>query len=162
MWVPIFTTISEQRRLSCIMLDKDNILVWSTQHFIFPLLRTREGYIPTYLPAIKIDCCRGNPFQACLSEIAIDRDRPRFYHNQLGLFICCIGHNCPVPSSQPHTPMSGAHWPNGMEQFTPFHWRQICDGCSTNSQSFQGLFTFFFIMITQSFMWWRLRNIHII
>ena len=47
MWVPIFTTISEQRRLSWIMLGKDNILVWSTQHFIFLLLRTREGYMPT-------------------------------------------------------------------------------------------------------------------
>ena len=129
--------------------------------FYIPTFEDKER-LHSYHNKIKIDCCRGNPFQACLSEIAIDRDRLRFCHNRLGLFICWIGHNCPVPSSPLHTPMSGAHWPNGMEQFTPFRWRQICDGCSTNSQSFQGLLTFFFLMITQSFMWWRLRNIHII
>ena len=110
MWVLVFTTIAEQRRLSRIMSGKDDISVWLKRHFIFLLLRTREGCMPiAYHNKIKIDCCQGNPFQACLTEIAIDRDRPRFCYNQLGLFICWIGHNCPVPSSPPHTPRSGAH-----------------------------------------------------
>ena len=30
-----------------------------------------------------------------------------------------------------------------MEQFPPFHWGPICDGCSTNSLSFHSLFTVF-------------------
>ena len=47
MWVLVFTTIAEQRRLSWIMLGKDNISVWLTRHFKFLLLRTREGYMPT-------------------------------------------------------------------------------------------------------------------
>ena len=49
MWVLVFTTIAEQRRLSWIILGKENITVWSTRHFIFLLLRTREGKV-TCLP----------------------------------------------------------------------------------------------------------------
>ena len=113
-WVSLFTIISEQRRHSCVMLGKDDISVRSTRHFIFLYLRTREG-LHAYHNKIKIDHCRGNPFQACLSKIAIDRDWPRFRYSRLGLFICWIGHNYPVPSSPPHTPRSGAHWPNRME-----------------------------------------------
>ena len=47
MWVLVFTTIAEQRRLSRIMSGKDDISVWLKRHFIFLLLRTREGYMPT-------------------------------------------------------------------------------------------------------------------
>ena len=102
-----------------------------------------KGRLHSYHNKVKIDRCWGNPFQACLSEIAIDRDQPRLSYNRLGLFICWIGHNCTVPSSPPRTPRSGAHWPSGMEQFTPFHWRQFCDACLTNSQSLQRLFAIF-------------------
>ena len=96
---------------------------------------------------IKIDPFRGNSVQAYLDKVYIDRDWPKFRYNWLGLFIYWIGHNCPVPSSPLHTPGSLAHWPNGMEQFPPFHWRQIHNGCSTNSSSFPSLFTVFLSMI---------------
>ena len=81
MWVPIFTTISEQRQLSCIMLDKDDISVWSTQHFIFLLLRTRKGYIPTITKS-RLIAAGEIPFKHAwsrLPSIEIDRD-PAIIH----------------------------------------------------------------------------------
>ena len=52
-----------------------------------------KGRLHAYHNKIKIDRCQGNPFQACLSKIALDRDRLRFCYNRLGLFIYWIGHN---------------------------------------------------------------------
>ena len=161
MWVPIFTTISEQRQLSCIMLDKDDISVWSTQHFIFLLLRTRKGYIPTITKS-RLIAAGEIPFKHAwvrLPSIEIGWDSAiidlaYLFAGLVAIAQSRLAHR--IPQWVEHTD------PTELEQFTPFRWRQICDGCSTNSQSFQGLFTFFFIMITQSFMWWRLRNIHII
>ena len=141
MWVLVFTTISEQRRLSCIMLGKDDISVWSTRHFIFLILRTREG-LHAYHNKIKIDHCRGNPFQACLSKIPNNRDWPRFCYKPLGLFIYWIGHN--YPARLVHRILQGVEHTDPTEwSNSPFHWRQIHDGCSTNSQSFSRVFTIF-------------------
>ena len=56
-----------------------------------------KGRLHAYHNKIKIDRCRGNPFQACLSEIAIDRDRPRFCYNRLGLFILLDWSQLPSP-----------------------------------------------------------------
>ena len=117
MLVSIPSTISDQRRLSWIMLGKDNIFSVHTT-FHFPTVEDK-GRLHVYHNKIMIDHCRDNPFQARLSEIAINRDQAWFRYNWLGLFICWIGHNYPVPSSLPHTLRSGAHWPNGMELFTP-------------------------------------------
>ena len=50
------------------MSGKDDILLWSTRHFIFLLLRAREGY---YYNKIRIDYHRENLFQACLNEFAV-------------------------------------------------------------------------------------------
>ena len=101
---------------SRLFLNKDNFHVHVRQgwHLTF-LLFEDMGRLHVYHNKSKIDHCWGNPFQACLSEIAIDRDWLRFRHNRLGLFICWIGHNYPVPSSPPHAPRSETHWPNGME-----------------------------------------------
>ena len=76
MWVPIFTTISEQRRLFSVMLGKDDISVWLTQHFMFLLLRTREGYMPTITKS-RLIAAREIPFKhawARLPSIEIDWD----------------------------------------------------------------------------------------
>ena len=86
-----------------------------SQRYLSYLLFVDKGRTHAYYNKIRIDCFRGNPFHACLSEVATDRNRPRFHHNRLGLLVCWIGHNYPVPSSPLHTPMSGAHWPNGMK-----------------------------------------------
>ena len=101
------------------------------------------GRIHAYHTGVRVKPLRGNSSQARLSEVAIDRDQPRFCYNWLGLFICWVGHNCPVPSSPPHTPWSGAHWPNGMEQFTPFYWRQFITAVRRTACLFYSLFTAF-------------------
>ena len=113
MWVSISSIIFNQWRLSGIMLGKDNIFSVNTT-FHFPTFEDK-GRLHVYRDKIKIDHCRDNPFQARLSEIAMDRDRTWFCYNWLGLFICWNGPNYPVPSSPLHTPGSWAHWPNGME-----------------------------------------------
>ena len=143
MWVSVFTTISEQRRLSHIMLGKGHISVWLTRHFMFLLLRTREG-LHAYHYKIKIDCCRGNPFQACLSEIATDRNRSRFRYNRLCLFICWIGCNYPVLSSPPHAPRSGAHWPNRMEYSHRFLGDKFVLAVQRTASLFKSCLLFFF------------------
>ena len=54
------------------MLGKDDIfLVIMTFHF--PTFEDKER-LHVYHNKIKIDHCRDNPFQASLSEIAVDRD----------------------------------------------------------------------------------------
>ena len=76
MWVLIFTTISDQRRLSWIMLDKDVISFWSTWHFVFLLLRTREGYMPI-IKKLGLIAAGEIPLKhawARLPSIEIDRD----------------------------------------------------------------------------------------
>ena len=76
MWVLVFTTIAEQRRLSWIMLGKDDISVWLTQHFKFLLLRTREGYMPTITKS-RLIAAREIPFTHAwtrLRSIEIDQD----------------------------------------------------------------------------------------
>ena len=61
-------------------------------HGVIPIKRTREGS-PAWWTTVP-------PLRVCP--------------------VCWIGHKYPVPSSPPHAPRSGAHWPNGMEYFTPF------------------------------------------
>ena len=74
--VLIFTTIAEQRQLSWIMSGKDDISVWLKRHFIFLLLRTREGYMPTITKS-RLIAAREIPFKhawARLPSIEIDQD----------------------------------------------------------------------------------------
>ena len=74
--VLIFTTIADQRQLSWIMLGKDDISVWLKRHFIFLLLRTREGYMPTITKS-RLITAREIPFKhawARLPSIGIDQD----------------------------------------------------------------------------------------
>ena len=76
MWVLIFTTISEQRRLSCIMLGKDDS--WSGKHNISHSYFWGQGkvYMPTITKSRSITA-REIPFKhawARLSSIGIDRD----------------------------------------------------------------------------------------
>ena len=100
-----------------VVLGKDDFLFKNaTFHF---LLFEDKGRLHVHHNKIRIDHCRDNLYQASLSKIATDRDRTRFRYDWLGLFTCWIGHNYPVPSSPPHAPRSGAHWPNRMEYFTP-------------------------------------------
>ena len=68
--------ISDQTRLSCIMLGNDDISVWSTQHFMFLLLRTREGHMPAITKS-RLITAREIHFKhawARLPSIGIDRD----------------------------------------------------------------------------------------
>ena len=58
---------------SGIMLGKDNIFSVNTT-FHFPTFEDK-GRLHVYHNKIKIDHFRDNPFQARLSEIAMDRDR---------------------------------------------------------------------------------------
>ena len=134
MWVLEFTTFSEQRRLSWPWVEKTTFHIPNFED---------KGRTHAYHNGIKVEPLWGNPSQACLSEAAIDRDRPRSRHNRLGLFICWVGHNCPVPSSPAQTPWSGAHWPNGMEKFTPLHWRQFVTAVWWTACLFHLLFTVF-------------------
>ena len=76
MWVLLFMIISDQRWLSCIMLGNDDISVWSTWHFTFLLLRTREGYMPAITKS-RLITAGEIPLKhawARLSLIGIDRD----------------------------------------------------------------------------------------
>ena len=68
--------ISDQTRLSCIMLGNDDISVWSTRHFMFLLLRTREGHMPAITKS-RLITAREIHFKhawARLPSIGIDRD----------------------------------------------------------------------------------------
>ena len=62
------------------MNGKDNI-------FLLLILRIREGRTHVLHNEIRIEPFRGNSVQACLSEVAADRDRSKSRHVQLGLLI---------------------------------------------------------------------------
>ena len=62
-------------------------------------------------------------YQIRLREAASDRNRVENTDTADLAYLISnywIDHNYPVPSSPPHTPRGGAHWPKGMEQFTSF------------------------------------------
>ena len=161
MWVLKPSTISNQRRLFRIMLGKDDIsLRWNNIWFF--LLFEDKGRLQA--------CCNGIkswllPGQSLSNDIERDCHltgiKSRFCHSWLGLFNYWIGHNYPVPSSPPHAPRSGAHWPNRMEYFTPSPletnlWFQ-------NSHFFKRCSLFFFrrqfSISSRIFHLGRLRNI---
>ena len=87
-----------------------------------------------------------------------------FRYSWLGLFNCWIGHNYPVPSSPPHAPRSGAHWPNRMEYFTPspletkLYW--LFDKQSVLQEVvYSNSFGQWFNISSRTFHFRRLRNI---
>ena len=143
MWVLVFTIISEQRRLSWIMLGKNNISVWLIQHFAFLLLRTREGYMST-IKKSRLITAGEIPFKHAwvrLPLIGIDRDSAIINLAYLFAWLVTI-----TQSRLVHRILQG------VEHTDPTEWSNLhrsigekfCNGCSTNSQSFQGLFTIFF------------------
>ena len=143
MWVLVFTIISEQRRLSWIMLGKNNISVWLIQHFAFLLLRTREGYMST-IKKSRLISAGEIPFKLAwvrLPLIGIDRDSAIIDLAYLFAGLVTI-----TQSRLVHRILQG------VEHTDPTEWSNLhrsigekfCNGCSTNSQSFQGLFTIFF------------------
>ena len=80
-----FLFVSSQHILSkddflLVMNGKDNI-------FLLLILRIREGRTHVLHNEIRIEPFRGNSVQACLSEVAADRDRSKSRHVQLGLLI---------------------------------------------------------------------------
>ena len=82
-------TYSEQRRLLC-----HDWLVKTTFHV--PNFEDM-GRIHAYHNKIKVEPFRGNPFQACLSEVATNRDRLKSRYKRLGLFIYWVGVESPSP-----------------------------------------------------------------
>ena len=113
------------------MSGKDEILLWSTQHFISYFWG--QGKVTCRYSKIKISHCWGNFAQAYLSELAIDRGWLRCCHNRLVLFIYWIGHN--TQSCLVHRMLQGVEHTDPTEWSNShlLHWRQIHIGCSTNS-----------------------------
>ena len=143
MWVLVFTTIAEQRRLSRIMSGKDDISVWLKRHFIFLLLRTREGCMPT-LTKSRLIAAREIPFKHAwprLPSIEIDQDSAIINLAYLFTGLVTI-----TQSRLVHCMLQGVEHTDPMECSNShlFHWRQLRTGCSSNSQSFRGLFTISF------------------
>ena len=152
MWVLEFTTISEQRRISWIMSSKDDISVWLRQHFIFLLLRTREGYMPTITKS-RLIAAGEIPFKhawAKLQSIEIDWDSAIIDLAYLFAGLVTI-----TQSRLVHCILQG------VEHTDPTEWSN--SHCSIGDKFFSfSCSLFFFLTIIQSFIWWRLRNIYII
>ena len=101
------------------MLSKDDFSLWSNNIWFFLLLEDK-GRLHAYHNRIKRGLLPGQSLSCEHERDCRQQESSReFRYSWLGLFNCWIGHNYPVPSSPPHAPRSGAHWPNRMEYFTP-------------------------------------------
>ena len=79
-------------------------------------------------------------FCAWRPEIATGRDNGI---TDVPIQFAGLVYSWPVSSSPLHAPRSGAHWPNGMEQLPPFHWRQTILAVQQTACLFHSLFTAF-------------------
>ena len=125
------------------MLDKDDISVCLTWHFVFLLLRTREGCMPTMTKS-RLIAAGEIPFKhawARLLSTEIDRDSAVI--NLAYLFTGLI------TITQSHLVH---HILQGVEHTDPTEWSnshrsigdKFCDGCSTNSHFLKAIHYFLF------------------
>ena len=158
MWVLLFMIISDQRWLSCIMLGNDDISVWSTWHFTFLLLRTREGYMPAITKS-RLITAGEIPLKhawARLPSIGIDRDSAIIDLAYLFAGLVTITQSClvhrilqGVEHTDP-TEWSNLHLPI-RDKFVMAVWQ--------TASLFKSCSLFFFATVVWSFIWWRLRKI---
>ena len=108
-----------------------------TRHFIFLLLRTREGYMSTITKSRLITAGTFSIKQAWarLPPIEIEQDSAIIDLAYLFAGLVTITQFCLV-----HCILQGAEHTDPMEWSNShlLHWRQIHTGCSTNSQFFNG------------------------
>ena len=118
MWVSKPSTISNQQRLFRIMLGKDDIPPrWNNIWFF--LLFEDKGRLHAHHNRIKRGLLLGQSLSRELEWDCRQQESSwEFRYSWLGLFNYWIGHNYPVPSSPPHAPRSGTHWPNRIDYFT--------------------------------------------
>ena len=143
MWVLVFTIISEQRRLSWIMLGKNNISVWLIQHFAFLLLRTREGYMST-IKKSRLITAGEIPFKHAwvrLPLIGINRDSAIIDLAYLFAGLVTI-----TQSRLVHRVLQGVEHTDPTEWSNShlLRWKQIHIACSANSQFLKGCPLFLF------------------
>ena len=140
------------------MLGKDDISVWSAQHFIFLLLRTREGYIPTITKS-RLIAAGEIPFKhawARLPSIEINQDSAIIDLAYLFAGLVTIAQSRLV-----HRVLQG------VEHTDPTEWSnshlsigdKLVKAVRQTARLFKGCSLFFLPTMIWSFIWWWLRNI---